>query len=559
MRYPAWSGCLVRRPRHGDGVLLLPMLAADPRIPAAFRDACVQLVLDPQVRSWRDDVVQGLACNPDLSLEHEAALLAATPSTPGSAAVRHLLLHRPGLTEEDVVRMLAQLRPPLRLQAALALLDDRSPVAARAVLRLPNCPTTLLEELITFAADPALVVAAARILGCVDLAGHRRRVTHAVAARIVKMAARVPGARASLLTEVTHPRLRKALVFAAVLAETAGPHPPLDRGGWSSRARVEWEAWLSRDDVTAEQAVAELRHRSPLDPFTLRDLWTAALTLVADPEGVLAAAAVVTADPAVLSAVLADEHQLAFWRREAACRLLSAPRSRLTGSPYGDPGVLRTVLSELIDGAPVPWLRQLLIEATDPFLVMECLRQPGVAPGLIASCAARMTARRLTERESRSWDELLLTAAETPADLRAEAAARLRGIGGKVLIPAPEGPVAALLLAGAGAPTDRGLVDVGGARLDALDPTNPLTGPVFMGWLPLPLWLGVPAVSGYVNVAADWAGPVVATVLPALTDPDVARTVLSLMGAAQQFGGTLAELVDTARILAAPADIAAQS
>jgi hypothetical protein len=84
---------------------LLPLLAADPSVPPAFRDACLALPLDLHRRSWRDQVVEAVARNPALSGEQKASLLAR-----GSADLMFALLNRPGLTVDAATRAVSAVR-----------------------------------------------------------------------------------------------------------------------------------------------------------------------------------------------------------------------------------------------------------------------------------------------------------------------------------------------------------------------------------------------------------------------------------------------------------------
>jgi hypothetical protein len=455
------------------------------------------------------------------------------------------------------------------LKPALTQLDDPQSVLAGVVLAQPNLPTSVLEAIIGSSPDPVVVVAAGKILGRPDAWGRPRRVTPSLAGRIVSMAARVLGARESLLAVVTDLRLVHAIRDAVAVAAAAGPLPPGAGGGSRSEDLAAWQGWLSRDGVSAARAVAALDgaalaeaalDEAVLDEAVLaeaergadrvadggcgRDRRLAALARVADPAGVLVAAAVAGADRDVLGAVLTDEYGPVGWRRAAAVQLL-----RHRGPGLLVQGRLHRELLTLIVGAPVGWLREVAALRAAPVVVWECLRQPDVATAdLLAVIADQRAGAALTGIESWGWDLLLLTAPQTSPSLRAVARRRLFQSGVQELVHQPRRGAGQLRV-----PAGQGAGVGTGAVLDALDPSCAPSGSEWLAGLPLPVWADLPPVFGCVEVPADWAAPVLAAVLPALADPDVARAVVALAGPPRMFPGTLAELIGTARAVAAPA------
>jgi hypothetical protein len=521
--------CALDLPRHGSGMPttdLLPLIAADPRTPAAFRAACLRFAAPARSSAWWPQVLSALAGNPQLT-DTEVDTLAAR----GGPGVLLALLRRPGTTAEQALTLLgctpagrgpsAGTPSVAALQTALRCVPDPDGLLAAHVLAHSSAPGPL-RYLLEAALDDHTRLAAALLLATPDSHGRTRMISADLRGHIGDLTARVPGARQAVLARTTHPQLRFDLEQLG-RAVTADPRAVPDEHSPAAA----WHSWLLHPDVTAADVVAAAAEAGPL-PGTLRTfVWELALRTVPDPDGVLTDAVRAVGGAHLLTRITTQANLRRDQRRAAALALL-------THYPTLTRAALLATL-DLLRDAPVSYLRQVAAAATNQEVLAVVLSRPDVATQNLSTLADRRVRSQqgFGGWNAYSWARTLLSAWTVAPELLRSAAADLRpgGVGRWPFSAGGDRFWAAVTNAARDAGTGPALDRVGGASI--------------LG-LPVTEWqlLNQP---GDMPMFPSWVHAALTPVLPALADPATAAGVLALAGSGT-FTGTLPEL-----LLVAPA------
>jgi hypothetical protein len=515
--------------------MLLPALARDPRVPAAFLNACLDLAAaaaDPSTgpdRYWAIQVLAAAAGNPALPARGLRQLAELSDSR-----ILIGLLTRPGLTAAELIPYLTAAATPLQLRQALRDLPDTDSLFTDALRSYQREHRTgrpsiravtgaLLSDVVLTNPDSHRRVHAAAHL-VTDTGGAQPVLALHVQDAILDLACRVPGTRPMLHRRCAHARLRGALAAAQERADRRGDHAPV-AGDHPSR----WEDWFTRDTTTTADVLRVLDTPAAAHDPGRSDIWRSALRLTDDPTGDLTRAAIAAADPEVLSAVVAATHLPLPGRRAAALDLLRTCPTDLW---------LSTAMIKLLRGAPTYWARQ-VIEASGMYaLTTAALRQPGVAtPELLDTADVAVTSgalRGLGSTGASAWNMLLLSAPGIPEQLRRRAWARAAAA-------ADQHPAA----------TRRPLTAALWAQLlDVLNPDSTHTGGELLTDLPLPTWELLAHRDLDITVAG-WMADAATELIPVLADPGRARCVLQLLGPGE-FAGTVTDLIAVVTAMTAP-------